>query len=240
MQATRLEFEQRFWFIGAIFFLGFSCSWLDHTNAAAGLIHLLAPTASEAETDRGVRIVFFAATGLLILAAMLRTWATAYLRADIVHDTAQHSSHIVADGPFRHVRNPLYLAAILMAAGIGTMASRLGWLVIVIGMTIFFYRLIFREEAGLLAAQGDSFRAYKSKIPRMIPSPWPRVPAGTTGPRWGQAIIGELFFWLLAAGMAAFGLTLDMRLAAITFLFSFAIYFAATAIVRKRARRSAP
>jgi hypothetical protein len=51
----------------------------------------------------------------------------AYLRTEIVHDTAQHSEALVADGPFRYTRNPLYLASLLMAAGIGVLASRSGF-----------------------------------------------------------------------------------------------------------------
>ena len=39
------------------------------------------------------------------------------------------------------------------------MASRLGWIVMVFGMWLFTYRLILREEDGLLQTQGESFRA---------------------------------------------------------------------------------
>jgi protein-S-isoprenylcysteine O-methyltransferase Ste14 len=57
-------------------------------------------------------------------AATLRTWASAYLRTEVVHDTNQHSEALVADGSFRFTRNPRYLANIPMAVGIGLLASR--------------------------------------------------------------------------------------------------------------------
>ena len=86
---------------------------------------------------------------LVFLTAALRTWATAYLRRDIVHDTAQHAEALVADGPFRHVRNPLYLANLPMAAGIGVLASRLGWLFIVAASWLFVYRANFPAKKKL-------------------------------------------------------------------------------------------
>ena len=56
------------------------------------------------------RIVIVAGALLVFLGAGLRTWGAAYLRTEVVHDTAQHSQALVADGPFRYTRNPLYLA----------------------------------------------------------------------------------------------------------------------------------
>jgi len=75
----------------------------------------------------------------------------------------------VADGPYRHLRNPLYLGTILLAVAIGTMASRIGFLVLTVGMILFVYRLILREEANLLRSQGESYRRYFEAVPRLIP-----------------------------------------------------------------------
>src|SRR5438270_11305368 len=102
MRATKFEFEQRFWVIGLIFFLGFSLTWLDHTNAAVGLLRLLASSV-DPESPRGIsvlRLIFGGGALLVFLAALLRTWATAYLRTEVVHDASQHSEALVADGPY--------------------------------------------------------------------------------------------------------------------------------------------
>jgi protein-S-isoprenylcysteine O-methyltransferase Ste14 len=239
MQATRFEFEQRFWVIGAIFWVGFSLSWIDHTGFVVGVAKLLAP-AIDPGSDSGrviIRGIFIAAAMLVFAAAAVRTWATAYLRTEIVHDPRQHSENLMADGPYRYVRNPLYLGVWLMTLGVATMASRIGWLWIVLAMAVFMYRLTFREEAGLLATQGESFRAYVKAVPRMIPSPWARVPAGSTRPRWGQAFVGELFFWLMGAGMVVLVITLDMRLTGLIFLGSMVVYFVAVGTMKRRAAR---
>jgi protein-S-isoprenylcysteine O-methyltransferase Ste14 len=242
VRASKFEFEQRFWIIGAFFWLAFSLYYFDKANTGAAFLHLVAPSV-DLDTPRGtfwLRIVFGCGALLVFLAALLRTWATAYLRAEVVHDTSQHSEALVADGPFRYVRNPLYLANLPMAAGIGVLASRLGWVVLVASMSLFCYRLILREESGLLQTQGESYRNYMEAVPRMWPSLTPRVPAGTGLPRWGQAIAAEMFFWLFGVAVLCFAVTLNFKLMWTVFASSFVVYFIATYILKKRAAQSKP
>jgi hypothetical protein len=167
------------------------------------------------------RIVVAAGALLVFLTAALRTWGTAYLRTDIVHDTAQHSEALVADGPFRYMRNPLYLGNLPMAAGIGLLASRIGFLFLVAANWIFVYRLIFREEAALKQSQGESYRAYCQAVPRFWPSLRPRLPAGNGAPQWGQALAGESFIWLFGAAELCLAITQDLRLTGIVFVLGF-------------------
>jgi protein-S-isoprenylcysteine O-methyltransferase Ste14 len=242
VRAAKFEFEMRFFIIGAFFSLAFSRYYFDQANSGAAFLHLVAPSV-DLDTSRGtfwLRIVFGCGAFLVFLAALLRTWATAYLRTEIVHDTSQHSESLVADGPYRYVRNPLYLANLPMAAGIGVLASRLGWVVLVACMSLFCYRLILREESGLLATQGESYRNYLKAVPRMWPSLRPRVPAGTGQPRWGQAIAAEMFFWLFGVTVLSFALTLNFKLMVGLFISSFVVYFAALYLVKKRAAQSKP
>lgn len=237
MRATKFEFEQRFWVIGFIFWIGFGLYRFDHVNFVVGLLHLVAPSI-DPESARGInlgRLIFGAGAMLIFLSAMLRTWATAYLKTEVVHDMAQHSEGLVADGPYRYVRNPLYFANVPMAAGLGMMASRAGWLFMVLGMWFFVYRLIFREEDGLLRTQGESYRAYLKAVPRFWPALTPRVPSGGGKPRWGQAFAGEVLIWLIGAAELCFAVTLNVKLAGIVFGASFAAYFVAVYVVKKRA-----
>lgn len=238
MRATRFEFEQRFFIIGAIYGIGFFLSTFDHVGAMTALRHWLAPSlppGSAAVTNFN-RVVMTCGALLVFLSAMLRTWASAYLRTDIVHDTAQHSEALVADGPFRYVRNPLYLANIPMAAGLGVLASRLGWLFIVAASWLFVYRLIFREEAALRESQGESYLAYCRVVPRFWPSLTPRVPAGNRAPRWGQAFAGESFIWLFGVAEVTLALTLNMQLMFILFTLAFVAHFVVIPLVSKRIR----
>jgi hypothetical protein len=122
-----------------------------------------------------------------------------------------------------------------MMAGIGVMASRLGWLFMVVSMWVFVYRLIFREEDGLRQTQGESYRAYLKTVPRFWPSLTPRVPSGGGQPRWGQAIAGEMIFWLFGVAVLCFAITLNIKLTGIVFVASFAFYFLVVVpLVKKR------
>ena len=213
MRASEIEFRARFWFISGIFWAGFASYSVDHQNAAVALAKLILGRTFNPDSPAAVpklRLFFAFGALLAVLAAALRTWAAAYLHSVVVHDHALHSEKLVADGPFRWTRNPLYLGGVLLAAGVGFLASRVGWFVMTFGLLLFYYRLIFREEAALSASQGESFRAYCAAVPRFFPALRPRVPASGAPPRWGQAFAGETFIWGFALSVIAFAISLSV------------------------------
>jgi protein-S-isoprenylcysteine O-methyltransferase Ste14 len=232
-QATDFEFHNRFWMIGAIFGVAFFCYSVDKTNAANALAqHILSygshgsvVNPDSPQFNNAVRVLFAWGTLFLVLAALIRSWATAYLQSGVVHDAAIHSERLVADGPYRHVRNPLYLGNILMTLGIGLMASRIGFLVLVVGNLVFMIRLIRHEEAGLLQSQGESYRQYLQAVPQLWFSFHARVPGGDGQPNWSDGFLAELFFWSFAFGMVILTITLNANYFFLTMGAGFAIYF---------------
>lgn len=227
MRASEIEFRARFWFIGGIFWLGFFCYSFDHQNAGLAVAQLLWRRAIDPNSHSPVRplhAIFAFAALLCILCGLIRTWAAAYLKSAVVHDHALHSETLVAEGPFRHVRNPLYLGGVLLAAGVGFLASRTGWFVMTLGLLVFYYRLIFREEAALNASQDQSFRDYCAAVPRFIPSLRARVPSSGAKPRWGQAFAGEMFIWGFVVAIVVFAITLNEALCWIITAASFVGY----------------
>jgi protein-S-isoprenylcysteine O-methyltransferase Ste14 len=235
VRAGDLEFRYRFWVIFGLFWLGFACYYVDHTNFAVWLVSLMAPRIDA--TARPVLQAMFGFAALLgIAAAGLRSWASAYLRSDVVHDTAVHTDTLVADGPYRHVRNPLYLGNFLLSLGMSLLMSRLGAAVIVLGQSWFLLRLIGREEAALAVAEGDRFRAYQGAVPRLLPSLAPRVPAGRAEAHWVEGVIGEAFTWILALAMVVFALTLNSRIIPIAVGGGFLVYWLLFAVWKKRGR----
>ncbi len=224
--ATGFEFRHRFFVIAFIFFAGFEFYWIDPTATGVWLAGLLRgrPLDLASAGDRHVlQAIYWGAALLVIVAAWLRTWAAAYLPSRIVHSTLLHQESVVADGPYRHLRNPLYLGAILLAVGIGLAASRSGFCFIVIGAVLFYHRLILREEPQLLATQGEVYRRFAAAVPRLLPSLRPRLPASGARPEWGQALRGELFMWLFAASAVAFAATLSARVFTVATLISVAV-----------------
>ena len=223
--------------MGVIFWVGFFCYSFDHVNAGVALLGAPIPPTSTpiSFSAAGVNVIFapmtfemfgltpgsndgrlklqvmFGIAALLVAAsAMMRTWATAYLQSDVVQDSKFRTEALVADGPYRRVRNPLYFSNVLMTLSMALLASRTGWLVIVVGMVVFQYRLIGREELELSRTLGENYQAYCKAVPRLWPSIRPRVPAGDLKPRWKQAWLAEaFFFWGFAAAMACFAVTLN-------------------------------
>src|SRR5262249_8265272 len=157
-RATDFEFRKRSWIFMALLLGAFSCYWLDSTNAAVALAAALGRDGGHSR--HGLRIILGLATLLVVSAALLRTWGDAYLNSKVIRDPALRTERLVADGPYRHTRNPLYLAMLLLGFGISPSASRLGALLLVSGTWIFLYRLIGREEASLLEAQGAQYAAF--------------------------------------------------------------------------------
>lgn len=182
--ATEFEFRYRFWMIGIIFAVGFFVYRFDHLNAVQWLIdHTIGHDSPRAEVF--ARVAFGFGALCVLIAAVFRTWATAYLRTSVVQDLGLHAETVVADGPYRHTRNPLYLGSMLIGIGFGFLASRAGFVVIVGGMAWFFLRLIGLEEGTLRRERGESFRAYCARVPRLWPSLSPQVPGTGLEPRWG-------------------------------------------------------
>jgi protein-S-isoprenylcysteine O-methyltransferase Ste14 len=226
-QATEFEFRRRFWFIFGIIWLGFFLYSVDHENVSMALSRLVLPHAdvTSARFGRIITAFFALATLIVALGALVRSWAESYLHSSIVHDAALHGEQLVADGPYRYVRNPLYLGNLFLALGLGFLASRSGFLVIAFGMWIFVYRLILREEATLLESQGESYRRYWAAVPRFLPALTPRVPASGAKPNWRDGFSGEFFMWAGVAAMAVYTVTKNIAYFWAVFGLGLAIYF---------------
>jgi protein-S-isoprenylcysteine O-methyltransferase Ste14 len=212
MQASLFEFHHRWWVIFFIFFTAFLAYSLDPVNCGVAIVHWLSKHLGTTATDNTYRLIFAFSALLLAFAALLRTWGTSYLQAEVMRDSEIHTERLLADGPYRHVRNPLYLGNIFMAVGIGLMASRSGFLILSVGMTVFVIRLVLREEAELLRDQGEPYRRYCATVPRLIPSPTPRLRGAGNAPYWGRAFRAELMYWLLVLAVAAFAVTLNIKI----------------------------
>lgn len=211
MKATGFEFRFRAPLIGLIYYVGYSSYAWDRTpvvQAIAGWV--LGP-----HSPHGVlfeRILIVAGALLVAFGALVRTWGAAYLRASVVHDAKLHASELVADGPYRYVRHPLYFGSIVATVGTALIASRLGFIILVVALPLLYARLVGREEAQLAEQQGEAHREFCRQVPRLWPALIPRVPATGAKPQWGQALWGEAFMWGFAVSIAAFGITLNLYL----------------------------
>ena len=239
MKTTDFEFRNRFWIFGLIFGTGFWLYALDHVNSVQYLSNVIVGENSP-QADLLARCALAFAALLTLLTALLRTWATSYLRSDVMQDHDLRAEKLVASGPYRHVRNPLYLGNILLAFGMGFLASRVGFVLIVAGNFIFCLRLIGLEESNLQKEQGESYVEFCRRVPRLWPSLQPRLPDSGLKPHWKQAFVGELYMWGFFAGVTAFAVTLNLKAFWITVAVSMVLYIASSYLISARKKSDSP
>lgn len=196
MKATQIEFRFRLWISVAILLLGFWAPWIQwfqlgsRTTAWLWLGFQLSsigiPASSAIQVATGIAIAAAA------VAVLLRVWASAYLGPGVVTNSEMKAGAVMADGPFRHVRNPLYIGSMLMNVAIAMLMPPSGALVALVLIGLFVLRLIFGEEAFLTAQLGESYLEYCKAVPRLLPAFRSRVPSGGQRPQWLRAAFSEL------------------------------------------------
>jgi protein-S-isoprenylcysteine O-methyltransferase Ste14 len=239
MKATNWEFKNRALIFGLIFGCSFACYSLDQQNSAAALANWLG-AALRIDASLLARLLFAFAAGLLVVAALTRTWASSYLQASVVYAGEVKTASLVADGPYRHVRNPLYFANVFLALGMGAMMSRTGFLVAVLAMVVFCYRLILREESDLQASQGEQYKRYQIAVPRLWPAPQPRVSSAGRQAKWAEGFKSEFWCWGFAVAVAAFAITLNNTAFFVILGISLALFWFSSTVLQKTTSGSRP
>ncbi len=208
MKFADIIFRFRRWVLVSIYFLGFWAP-LDRMDGAhpestwlflAGVLarYRILPIAYSSIAVMGVAIL------LAILAAILRTWGTAYLGREVVLDRELHGERVVADGPFRYVRNPLYVGLWLHTLALSILMPPGGALFSVVAIALAIVAFVHVEENRLTAQSGEDYLAYRRKVPRFFCSLLPRIPAGGQRARWGQGFLGEIYPWGVCITYIAF------------------------------------
>ena len=197
MKASKIEFRLRVVFMMLIVSLGFSAPWIEawKIGSRISLLEWLA-----LELSRLGLLTFSVATPAVIvlaslfaaLGAFMRVWGTAYLGPVTVNSTQMHACTVLADGPYRYVRNPLYLGSWFMFLTIAFLMPATGALVAMLGLTLFLFRLILGEEAFLTAQIGPPYQDYLRSTPRILPRLRSNLPPGTRTPHWVRSIFAEL------------------------------------------------
>jgi protein-S-isoprenylcysteine O-methyltransferase Ste14 len=209
MKATPLEFRFRFLILAVIYLLGFVAPWdqwlhLD-TIRTWQLIASWPTRAGWLSFNTATIVVLVLGIIWALKGAILRTWATAYLGPSIVQDKAMHGEGVVAAGPYRYLRNPLYLGTFIHTFALALLMPPSGAIFCIVAVFLFQLRLIAGEESFLTAKLGESYLAYRAKVPSLFPALTPRVPASTSKPNWSIAFLGEIYMWGVVVTFAFFG-----------------------------------
>jgi protein-S-isoprenylcysteine O-methyltransferase Ste14 len=132
--------------------------------------------------------------GILIAAAgeLLRLSAVRHI-GTVSRTRTDRLGPLVASGPFRWVRNPLYIGNIALWIGLALVAQ-LPWLVAPIALTLAAeYHAIVRWEEQLLASRlGQPYTDYMKTVPRWIPRPpGATVSSGRPSFGWRETLFSE-------------------------------------------------
>jgi protein-S-isoprenylcysteine O-methyltransferase Ste14 len=112
-----------------------------------------------------------AAGGFVFLAGLaLLIWAAAtFRRAGTNVQTSKPTTMIVAMGPYRYSRNPIYVGMFLGLVGIAVGFGSLWPLVLLIAFFLVIrYGVVAREEAYLERKFGDAYSTYKIRVRRWL------------------------------------------------------------------------
>jgi protein-S-isoprenylcysteine O-methyltransferase Ste14 len=204
--AAAPAFRFRVFFFVALYLMGFLAPWEfrgGHPSTGhAGTLWLAASTL----LARGGWISLAAATvavtvvslACLVLGTILRVWGTAYLGSGVMRSAAMQGEAFVAAGPYRYVRNPLYVGSWLLALGVSVLMPPSGAAFFLVAMSVFVLLLIRAEERFLSAKQGEVYQQYRRSVPRLFPRLWTQTAGSHAAPsaarpRWVQALLAETY-----------------------------------------------
>jgi protein-S-isoprenylcysteine O-methyltransferase Ste14 len=249
MKASAIEFRLRMLINMVIIVFGFNApgspAWSAYTGfpRQASLIEWL-----PLQLSRAGLVSFAAATPAVIvlasafaaIAAILRVWASAWLGPGTVLNAQMKADAVMAGGPYRYVRNPLYIGVWCMVAALAFLMTPIGALVTIVLITFFQLRLILGEEAFLAPLLGAPYQDYLRAVPRLIPRFHTTLPPSTQKPQWFRAILTELTPIGIFIAIAVVSWRFDYMLMARTILVVFGISLVVRAIMPKAAPPARP
>jgi protein-S-isoprenylcysteine O-methyltransferase Ste14 len=211
MKATQFEFRFRVWIAVILYVLGFWAPWTSilsrYVDIAPGTTAWLALSTALARPgwltlSQATILVTSLAIAFVFLGSALRIWGTAYLGSSVVHSGAMHADQVLASGPYRYTRNPLYLGTWIFSIGVAILMPPSGAVFFLLGTFFFYYRLILGEEDYLTRQQGAAYLEYRRRVPQIVPSLWPRLTASGVRPQWFESLLSESYTFAFACCFA--------------------------------------
>jgi protein-S-isoprenylcysteine O-methyltransferase Ste14 len=197
MKASAVLFRYRMAINTAIIVLGFWAPWIQlwgigsHISLLEWLALQLSRTGLLSFTV-ATPVVIVCGTLIAAIGAVLRIWGSAWLGHGVVLHSQMQAGSLAADGPFRYVRNPIYLGLGCMFAALALLMPATGALFVLIATPLFLFSLILGEEAFLTAQFGEPYRAYLRSVPRLIPRLRSTLAPSGNKPHWLQGVLSEI------------------------------------------------
>ncbi len=128
----------------------------------------------------------------ITLGESLRIWAVGYAGATTRARTLGAARELVTTGPYRYVRNPLYIGNFLLSFGVCLFAN-VYWLipVFILGYGLQYLPIIAVEERYLFASCGSVYHTYQAKVQRFLPRLHPYPYPSPHDFSWARALKSE-------------------------------------------------
>jgi len=122
---------------------------------------------------------------LVFFGEVIRVWASGHL---------MRTQELTTSGPYAYLRDPLYLGRLLLLIGFCIMAWGDAWIVLIIGLGVFFFNYMPRkyrnEMTRLEDLYGDEYRQYaayaRSLLPRLKRYPKARLRSWSSDLFWKE------------------------------------------------------
>lgn len=235
MNASKIEFRMRGLILTLIVVLGFWAPWIQALDLGKRISTLewLALQISRVGLLRftyATPVVIVCGAILSAIGMVLRITGAAFLGNGVVHNGRLQNSALITAGPYRYVRNPLYLGGLCMITAISLVMPPTGALSTIILVALFYLRLMLVEESFLTATLGEPYREYFRTVPRFFPRLRSPLPRGTVQPHWLTAASAEVMSIGTFVTLAVLAWTYDNLLMTKAMIISFGLSLVSRAI----------
>jgi Phospholipid methyltransferase len=98
---------------------------------------------------------------LVTIGELIRIWASGHLQKEKILTTA---------GPYRFIRNPLYLGSFLIAIGFGLVSGSIWVWILIVAYFVLVYIPVIKYEEMFLREKFQEYAAYADKVPAFYPA----------------------------------------------------------------------
>jgi len=241
--ATPWVFRYRSLLIGIVFLaawlIGKYLGTLPFFAAQVGLLSLPADLLlNKAQVPVGSPWPLAIPVVLGLAGAALRWWGTSYLRGHVMADKHMHSDRLIIAGPFRFVRNPLYVGNFFIAAAYGLYFPPPALVVAVVLMVAVLAVVAHAEAEGLRRQHGAAYDAYAKRVHAFLPTLRPAAATATVQPDWINGLSSELWGALMPVYLAALVLRQDILAFVVLGIILAGLFY--RRVVNQKARQAPP
>ncbi len=179
--------------------------------------------------------VLICAIFLAFAAAALRTWATAWMGYGVVGSGEMQAATLVAEGPYRRMRHPLYVGIFLHTLALAVLMLPAGAMFALVSVVLLDGWFAVAEDRFLGGRLGAAYEAYRKEVPAVVPTRRPRSSAGGGQAMWGLAAASEIYFWGVAISFVVLGWRYNVFLMHRGVLVSFGLALVVRALLPKQA-----